>query len=96
MDAIRAYVATHYPPGVADCAQAAREALLDVADNIETACPGAERISLSRRLRSLLKLAVNEYCDLRDKSSEVEQARTVMLAALQGETVDDALLAVFS
>ena len=34
--AIRGYVAVQYPPGVSDCALAAREALLTVAQDIET------------------------------------------------------------
>jgi hypothetical protein len=94
--AIRSYVAIHYPHGVADCAQAAREALLGVAQDIETVCQGHERVSLSRRLRTLLKLAVNEYCDLQAASVEIEQARAALLAALQGEVVNDALFATLT
>jgi len=94
--AIRGYVASHYPRGVADCAQAAREALLEVAQNIETVCLTAERVSLSRRLRTLLKLAVQEYCDGQAASAEVEQARMALLAALQGEVVEDRLFAVLA
>lgn len=91
--AIRGYVAVQYPPGVSDCALAAREALLTVAEDIETVCQSAATVSLSRRLRTLLKIAINFYCDQRSAGEAREQARLAMLAALQGEQVDDAFIA---
>ena len=80
--AIRGYVAVQYPPGVSDCALAAREALLMVADNIETVCQTEPTVSLSRRLRTMLKIAVNFYCDQRPASEAVEDGRAALLAAL--------------
>lgn len=91
--AIRGYVAVQYPPGVADCALAAREALLTVAEDIETVCLTAAVVPLSRRLRTLLKIAINFYCDQRASGEARELGRQSMLAALQGEPVDDALIA---
>ena len=91
--AIRGYVAVQYPPGVADCALAAREALLTVAQNIETVCQSASTVTLSRRLRTLLKIAVDFYCDQRPEGEARELGRSAMLAALQGEQVDDELIA---
>lgn len=91
--AIRNYVAVQYPPGVADCALAAREALLTVADNIETDCQTSPTVELSRRLHTMLKIAVNYYCDQYAEGEAVEAGRTALLTALQGEQVDDALIA---
>lgn len=91
--AIRGYVAVQYPPGVSDCALAAREALLTVAQDIETVCQTAATVTLSRRLRTLLKIAVGFYCDQRPASEARERGRSAMLAALQGEQVDDELIA---
>jgi hypothetical protein len=91
--AIRNYVAVQYPPGVSDCALAAREALLTVADNIETVCQTAPNVELSRRLRTMLKIAINYYCDQHSEGEPREVGRNALLAALQGEQVDDALIA---
>lgn len=91
--AIRGYVAVQYPPGVSDCALAAREALLTVAQDIETGCQTAETVTLSRRLRTMLKIAVNFYCDQRSAGETREKGRNAMLAALQEEQVDDELIA---
>ena len=91
--AIRNYVAVQYPPGVSDCALAAREALLTVADNIETICQTAATVELSRRLRTMLKIAVNFYCDQHSEGESREAGRNALLAALQEEQVDDALIA---
>ena len=89
---IRNYVAVQYPPGVSDCALAAREALLTVADNIESVCQTAASVELSRRLRTMLKMAVNYYCDQHTEGEARESGRSAMLAALQGEQVDDTLI----
>jgi hypothetical protein len=91
--AIRNYVAVQYPPGVSDCALAAREALLTVADNIESVCQTAATVELSRRLRTMLKIAVNYYCDQYNEGEAREAGRNAMLAALQGEQVEDGLIA---
>jgi len=91
--AIRGYVAVQYPPGVSDCALAAREALLTVAQNIETVCQTAATVRLSRRLRTMLKIAVNYYCDQWPENEVRELGRSAMLAALQGEQVEDELIA---
>lgn len=91
--AIRNYVAVQYPPGASDCALAAREALLTVADNIETVCQTAATVELSRRLRTMLKIAVNYYCDQYVEGEAREAGRNALLAALQGEPVDDVLIA---
>ena len=91
--AIRNYVAVQYPPGASDCALAAREALLTVADDIETVCQTEPSVNLSRRLRTMLKIAVNYYCDQYSEGEPREAGRNALLSALQGEQVDDALIA---
>ena len=91
--AIRGYVAVQYPLGVSDCALAAREALLTVAQDIETVCQTATTVRLSRRLRTMLKIAVNYYCDQRSEGEARESGRSAMLAALQGDQVEDELIA---
>jgi len=91
--AIRNYVAVQYPPGASDCALAAREALLMVADKIETVCQTALDVELIRRLRTMLKIAVNYYCDQFPEEGPRDAGRIALLAALQGEQVDDGLIA---
>ncbi len=91
--AIRNYVAVQYPAGVSDCALAAREALLTVAENIEYTCQTEPNVELSRRLRTMLKIAVNYYCDQYAAGEAREEGRSALLAALQGEQVNDALIA---
>jgi hypothetical protein len=78
---------------VSDCALAAREALLTVAQDIETVCQTAATVRLSRRLRTMLKIAVNYYCDQWPEGEARELGRSAMLAALQGEQVEDELIA---
>jgi hypothetical protein len=41
----------------------------------------------------MLKIAINFYCDQRAAGEAREQARKAMLAALQGEEVNDELIA---
>ena len=91
--AIKNYVAVQYPPGVSDCALAAREALLTVANKIESDCQAAATVELSRRLRTMLKIAINYYCDQYEEGKAREAGRNAMLAALQGEQVEDGIMA---
>ena len=94
--AIRNYVAVQYPPGSSDCALTAREALLDVATNIETRCPQQTTITLSRRLRTMLKIALNYYCEQFTHVADIEPLREMLLASLQGEAADDERLSAIS
>ncbi len=92
--AIRQHVAIEYPPGSADCAQAAREALLDVATKIESACQQQASVTLSRRLRTMLKIAVSRYCQQFDQVEVIQDLHASLLLALQGEAIDDRALGV--
>lgn len=91
--AVKHYVAIQYPPGSADCALAAREALLDVVEKIDTSCTKETHVLLSRRLRTLLKIAINYYCDQWNSTDELESMRARLLEALYEKEIDDSLLA---
>lgn len=62
VEALRAYTHAAYPPGGSECAQAARETLLDAADRIER--QGGGPLVLQKRLlpqvRNALKWAHSE------------------------------------
>jgi hypothetical protein len=92
-EAIEQYVAIQYPPDSADCALAAREALLDVVTKINQTCTSDSHVLLSRRLRTLLKIAINYYCDQWPEAENLEVIREQLLQALYEKEVDDALLA---
>lgn len=94
--AINQYVAIQYPSGSADCALAAREALLDVVKKIKSTCVHQSHVELSRRLRTLLKIAINYYCDQWPEAintENLENIRALLLEALYGKEIDDLLLA---
>ena len=94
--AVNQYVAIQYPPGSADCALAAREALLDVVKKIRSTCVNQSHVELSRRLRTLLKIAINYYCDqwpVAKSTENLDNIRALILEALYEKEVDDHLLA---
>jgi len=91
--AVENYVAIQYPPDSADCALAAREALLDVVAKIKISCVTDPHVLLSRRLRTMLKIALNYYCDQWPEVENLEAIREQLLAALYEEQIDDSLLA---
>lgn len=74
--ALRAYAEAAYPPGGSECAQVAREALLDTANSIDAATAGV--IRLPRRQLPLLRAAVTWYFDAADPG------RAALGQALQG------------
>jgi len=59
--ALRVYAEAAYPPGGSECGQAAREALLNVALQLEAA--GGETVQISRRVRPRLKAAIDYYAE---------------------------------
>lgn len=60
--AIQSYALAAYPPGGSECAQVARETLMNTATLIETGCLEGKFVEISSRQRPLLKAAVNWYC----------------------------------
>jgi hypothetical protein len=70
-EALSAYVDAAYPRGGSECAQAAREALLDSASAIARDA-GAEGAAISRRQRGLLRTAVRWYWEERGEPEQVQ------------------------
>ena len=61
--AIRAYVAAAYPPGGSECAQAAREALLNAALDCDAVAEAEMQLLFSRRMRSFLRAAMQYFAE---------------------------------
>jgi hypothetical protein len=61
VQALRWFVATHYPHGADECSIAAREALLDLAGRFEQELAVNGRCTYSSRVRAFLCEAVNSY-----------------------------------
>lgn len=59
--ALRFYAGAAYPPGGSECGQSAREALLNVAIQLEAA--GGESVQISRRIKPRLKAAIEYYAE---------------------------------
>lgn len=77
-NAIQVYCDAAYPPGGSECAQAAREALLNILPQLQNLSPGDETVTISRRMRSHLKAAVNYYCE----QQHLPELQTTLLALL--------------
>lgn len=61
VQALREFVATHYPQGADECSIAAREALLTLAGRFEQELAASGRCAYSSRVRAFLCEAVNSY-----------------------------------
>jgi hypothetical protein len=65
--ALRDYALAAYPPGGSDCAQVARDTLLELAAQIEQGITGAlSSVEISRRPRAMLRAAVQYHFDRAD------------------------------
>jgi len=93
VEAIRCFAQAAYPPGGSDCAQVARETLLNTAGGIAASENGPAQASTRQRV--LLRQAVQWYGDnLVDLDAEQRMKLTAaLLQLLQGEAVDDGLFA---
>lgn len=60
-EAIRCYAEAAYPPGGSECAQVARETLLDTAAKCSGHAGGA--LELPKRQLAMLKAALRWYCE---------------------------------
>ena len=89
--ALRLYVDAAYPCGGRECAQVARETLLNSARDVEAA---AAAVAVSRRQRALFKAAINYYFDYLEQQAgkPMPAQRVLALEAVRGETVSDARL----
>ncbi|MGD2081461.1 MAG: hypothetical protein PVF91_00750 [Chromatiales bacterium] len=89
-EAVRGFADAAYPPGGSDCAQAARAALLGVAEALKsTTAPETE---VSVRVRAMLKSAVRWHFEQMEQATCrcAAQQRALALAALAGEAISDA------
>lgn len=89
-DAIRCFAHAAYPPGGSECAQVARETLTTTAGTI---ADGGDTPQVSTRHRTLLRQAVQWYCENIEglDDSRREAMAAAMLQLLKGEPVDDAV-----
>lgn len=89
--AIREYAEAAYPPGGSECAQVARQALMDAAEKLETdfIANGGEYAEVSRRLRAHLKAAMHYYVE----QHQCENLLPLLLQLLEGQPVTTAQLA---
>lgn len=62
-NAIRLYADAAYPPGGSECAQVARETLLDTANTVEKQFADKGVVEVSRRLKSQLKAALQFFSE---------------------------------
>lgn len=70
-EALSAYAEAAYPRGGSECAQAARETLLDSAAMIARDA-GVEGAAISRRQRGLIKTAVRWYWEERGEPGQAQ------------------------
>ena len=85
--AMQTYANAAYPPGGSECAQSAREALLVASDSLIKQFDAATNTStVSRRLRSHIRAAVEYYFDLMSQQDQyVEFDQTAILSILAGK-----------
>lgn len=77
--AVRAFVARHYPYAADECSAAAREALLDLAQRFETELADAGACRYSQRIRAFVCEAVRTHCEALEQSEGVSYGRRLEL-----------------
>lgn len=65
--ALRRYASAAYPPGCSECGQATRESLMEIVLRLEMGFAATGNAEVSRRLRSLMNLAVAWHCNEEDE-----------------------------
>ena len=90
--ALRNYIDVAFPPGSSDCAQVARESLLDTVSELEMQRQNAAVCHYNARLRAMVKEAVKLHYQIsaHDLGRDCAQQCAVVLAACQGLAVTDA------
>jgi hypothetical protein len=88
--AIREYAEAAYPPGGSECGQAARQALMDAAEKLETDFVANNGVyaELSRRLRTHLKSASQYYVE----QHQCQELEPLLRRLLEGEVIGHAEL----
>lgn len=86
--ALRFYVDAAYPPGSGDCAQVARETLLNSAADVERNTP---TVTVSRRQRAMFEAAINHYFDNLEYQEDPPSSgqRGLVLEAARGVVITD-------
>ena len=93
-EAIQKYADAAYPPGGSECAQSAREGLLDTARSIfQQVNENYQDVIISRRIKSHVKAAIQYYVQL-SMELEIEQdvatrRSELMLELLNGAPVQE-------
>lgn len=77
--AIRTYAQVAYPMGGSECAQVARETLMNAADSIEEQVTSAGEADVSRRLRAMLKAAIKWYFGEQQPNQNVQKEMLKLL-----------------
>lgn len=92
VDLLRDYTEVAFPPHSTDCAQVAREAMLDAVAGVESSLLADGQAEYSKRLRAMFREAVKMHFDLRAaETGECCEARAAALRALcGGEALSDA------
>jgi len=85
-EALRWFVACHYPHGADECSIAARETLLDLAQRFRQELAVTGRCAYSSRVRAFLCEAVNSYTRHleQDSAQSWEHRRTLLIAVCRG------------
>lgn len=86
IEALRWFVARHYPRGVDECSIAAREALLNLAEHFQQELLVEGRSAYSRRIRAFLCEAVNSYTVIleQERGQSYAHRRALMLEVCRG------------
>jgi hypothetical protein len=92
VEALLFYTDAAYPPGGAECGQVARVSLTDTANALQGE-PDVDTggVEISRRIRAMLKTAINYYVDSFEAAEGCVCAlqRGLLLAAGKGESIDE-------
>lgn len=92
--AIRLYAQAAYPAGGSECAQVARETLMDTARSIDEQFAVSGRAEISRRLRAQLMAALDYYTEAAESEDpSISGGISLLRLALKGEAVSENQLA---
>lgn len=87
-EALRWFVASHYPHGADECSIAARETLLDLARRFDRELANTGRCDYSSRVRAFLTEALNSYTHHleAEQSRSWEHRRALLIAVCRGQS----------
>ena len=80
-EVIRFYALAAYPPGGSECVQAAREALLNTAAQLDNVPSMAVEAVISRRIRTNLKAALDYYAAQHVEQQQTDQLMDILVQA---------------